>query len=109
MQPQPEGGTLRDAFASFKKQMGRPHPEDRAPTDPPVTLLYLWQWFHQLSSSRPLGGMGTPMPIPQSEIDAWCRLHDVKLAHWELDALSALDGLFLRSLNKSEEEVSDER
>ncbi len=39
--------------------------------------------------------MGTPLPLPWHEIDAWCRVMQVTLKTWELDAILRLDHVWL--------------
>lgn len=93
----PEGGTLGDAFRSFRRQTGKPHPEDREHVTPPEELLYLWDWFWELAQGRPIGPEGVQLPVPSTEIRAWAELGEVRLASWELIALRALDGTYLRT------------
>lgn len=92
----PEGGTLGDAFVSYRRQAGKPHPEDRDHVTAPEDLLYLWGWFWELAQGRPIGPEGMQMPIPSIEIRAWAELAEVRLYGWELMALRALDGTYLR-------------
>ena len=37
------------------------------------------------------------MPISNLEIHAWCSLTETRLQSWELQALRALDGAYLRT------------
>lgn len=92
----PEGGTLRDAFAAYRKQFRTAHPEDRAPTHPPRAIFHLWAWYQEIAQGRPVGGMGVLLPIPAMEIAAWAALRRVALEDWELDCIRALDAAFLR-------------
>ncbi len=99
MKPQPHGGTLRDEIKLYERAMGAPHPEGRAPVTPPQSIGYLWRWFHELGAGRPIGGMGSLMPIPPSEILAWCTLKGITLKDWELDCLRNIDAAFLRVMS----------
>ena len=92
----PEGGTLGDAFKTWRKQTGKPHPEDKPYVTAPEALLYLWGWFWEIAQGRPLGPEGVPLPIPNVEIRAWSELAGVRLVAWELAALRALDGTYLK-------------
>lgn len=92
----PEGGTLQDAFDSFKRTFGKPHPEDREDVEAPEALLYLYGWFWEMAQGRPFGPEGILLPIPCTEIAAWCQLGGVRLHPWELTAIRALDTAFLK-------------
>ncbi len=96
MKPLPEGGTLADAFVSYRRQTGKPHPEDRDYVTPPQELGYLYAWFWEAAQGRPFGPEGMMLPIPSVEWRAWADLADVRLADWELTTLRALDATFLR-------------
>lgn len=56
-------------------------------------LVPLWELFLDLNSSRP-PGMGAS-GIPLTEVEAWCRLRDVRLTDWELDVLIGMDKVVL--------------
>jgi hypothetical protein len=88
--PLPEGGTLRDAFASYRKQTGKRHPEERASISFPDGLEYLWRWYQELEGSRPFAN-GAMLPIPASEYMAWQQIAGVRLRPWEVNVLRALD------------------
>tara|TARA_R110000868_G_scaffold150541_11_gene373805 strand:+ start:460 stop:777 length:318 start_codon:yes stop_codon:yes gene_type:complete len=60
----------------------------------PDGVGYLWEWFMDLSRSRPSTGFG-PAGITYSEIQAWAALKRVNVAAWEVDILRALDAVFL--------------
>lgn len=76
---------------------GERPPELRTP-ECPAAVAYLLQWFAELSRGRPVG-MGLA-PLSWCEIDAWSRLTGTRLQHWELRALLALDGAWLRAAAK---------
>lgn len=40
------------------------------------------------------------MPLRWSEIDAWARLYDYRIAPWELDVLAMLDDTWLQIVSK---------
>lgn len=92
----PEGGTLGDAFQSYRRQTGKQHPEDKSHVTAPTELLYLWSWYWELAQGRPIGPEGVQLPVPSSEIAAWAGLAGVRLADWELMAVRALDAAYLR-------------
>lgn len=96
LKPLPDGGTLGDAFVSYRKETGKAHPEDRDYIEPPVTMLYLYSWFWEIGQGRPCGPEGTALPIPPSELLAWATLGGHTLTEWELQSIRALDGAFLK-------------
>ena len=93
------GGTLRDAIENYERATGLKHPEARAKVPAPWPAMYLWGWFLEISQGRPIGAMGGYLPVPPSEILAWCRLTKVELSPWELRTLQQLDAAFLRVQN----------
>lgn len=92
----PEGGTLADAFVSYRRQTGKPHPQDRDYVTPPDELAYLYDWFWQVAQGRPIGPEGMMLPVPSVELRAWSELAGVRLEDWELTGLRALDATFIR-------------
>ena len=96
LKPLPDGsGTQRDALLSFQRQSGLRQAELDPPVQAPPALLYLWEWFWQMSQGRSVS-MGGIMPIPPSEMLAWCTLKRIELQRWEFDAIQALDATFMR-------------
>ena len=73
-------------------------PDERLARKPPRDGLALWEAFCELASVRP-GGMG-PGAVPLTEIEAWQRLHGVRLTSWELGTLLAMDRAALAQMNK---------
>jgi hypothetical protein len=99
MRPLPNGGgTERDALASYKIKTGKDHPDLTPPIQCPSEIFYLWGWFWQINQGRAVAGMGTMLPIPPSEINAWCQLRRVELENWEIDVIWALDVLFRKMM-----------
>ena len=68
-------------------------PDQLAPVDMPIELLYLWEWYLELSAGRNYGSMGGPLPISHLEIAGWCGLNGIELEKWELRTIKALDRL----------------
>ena len=92
----PEGGTVGNSLKAYLRDTGRRHPEDRDHIEPPMSLMYLYGWFWECAQGRPIGPEGVSMPIPSAEIAAWASLAQVRPQPWEMGALRALDGCFLR-------------
>jgi len=59
----------------------------------PAALHYLWATFWRLRR-RKAGGMGTE-PITWADLDAFCRFTGQTIAPWEVEAIEALDDLYL--------------
>jgi hypothetical protein len=90
---QSDGATLREHMAIVAQQGGQV-PDDAQPLELPAALAYLWRWFLDLSNARSGTGFG-PAPITQLDLLAWCALHEVRLLPFELEAIRALDFLYL--------------
>ena len=94
--PTADGSTLAENFASYERQTGKRHPEDER-IQIPDDGAYLLEWFYELGQGRPVCEVGY-LPIPASEIAAWCALREIHLRPWELDVIRALDRLLLTEL-----------
>ncbi|MFZ6655939.1 phage tail assembly chaperone [Undibacterium sp. TJN19] len=68
------------------------------PVTVPIELEYLWHWFLDLHHSRGNNGMG-PAVITFQDMQAWMQVTGRKPERFELDAIRALDRLYLESLN----------
>ena len=68
--------------------------------DLPTALRYLWNHFIQLHNGRGGNGFG-PNPIAWSEIRAYCDVMRVQLDPWEVEAIKAVDDVFLASSTDS--------
>lgn len=44
--------------------------------------------------------MGGLMPISMTEIDAWQRVHEIRLTPWELEIIELFDGIALEVSHK---------
>lgn len=62
-------------------------------------MQYLWLWFIDLGKARQSSGFG-PNPISYLEMQAWASLKRIRLEEFEIDALKALDIVYLNSANK---------
>lgn len=76
---QPDGCSLREHL-QMAARAG--HVDPMLLHEIPAEAAAVWAAFVDLSGLR---------PIPPSEIDAWQRLHGVRLTPWELDCLKAMD------------------
>lgn len=85
---QPDGQPLRAHLLAGADATGVADP--RLSRRPPPAGLAVWEVWCQLASSRP-PSMGEPAAVPLSEIGAWQQLNGIRLTHWELDTLVAID------------------
>jgi hypothetical protein len=63
----------------------------------PTSLLYLWNTFNRLRR-RKGGGANGPEPISWGDLDAFCRFGGLRLVPWEVEAIEALDDVWLAAL-----------
>ena len=87
------GASVSDHYASVARQTGRAAPK---PPPLPPAARHLWDTWAELHRRRH-PGMGGPLPIAHSEIEALTRLKRWPLAPWEVDAIVALDDAYLAS------------
>lgn len=66
----------------------------------PPACAGVWDVFMQLHQRRGSAGMG-PSPLDHAQLLAWCRLQGQQLTPWEVDAIFALDDLWLQAWNES--------
>lgn len=71
--------------------------DERLVAQPPAAGAQVWEAFAELSASRP-AGMGLSA-VPHSELEAWQRLHGVRLTPWEIETLMAMDRAALTALS----------
>ena len=88
---QPDGATLRTHLQRAAAQ-GKTDPLLDF-VDPPKLGAPLWGVFMELNRSRP-SGMG-PGAIPPTEIEAWCRMNNIRLTPWEFSTIVAMDSAVL--------------
>lgn len=70
--------------------------DERLVAQPPAAGAQLWEAFAELSASRPAGfGLAA---VPHSEIEAWQRLHRVRLTPWEIETIMDMDRAALAAL-----------
>lgn len=72
---------------------GQRPPELDGPECPPP-LLYLWEWFLELSAARGSGGFG-PNPISYCDIADWARLYARDPQPFEVRCLVDIDREFM--------------
>lgn len=92
-----DGSTERQHLLSAWRQRGfnpKLKPEPLRYEELDDLIVYLWQYFNDLSTRRHYceGGPGS---INWTEIQAFSNMKNLKFEQWELDALSRLDNKFL--------------
>lgn len=80
--------------------MGRKLKELEVPPMPHA-LHFVFPVFRQLCLRRPFT-QGQPLPLPPSEIAAWCSLYQCRLRAWELELLEILDSAWLEAMRAEE-------
>ena len=84
---------MADHLASVARQTGK---KEAVPDlKPPPATLHVWRAFQDLHAARTSSGFA-PNPIIYSEIRAWSSLMRWPLAPWEVEALCAVDQVYLR-------------
>lgn len=68
-------------------------PEQLKPIDVPEEILYIWEWFCELSNNRRTGFSGIE-PITYQDILAWVTLTRIPITPWEVDTLLKIDTLY---------------
>lgn len=99
-QRQSDGQPLREHLLAAAHLSGQAAPELQA--TPPVGGAGLWATYCALSGARP-ASFGGALPVPPSEVLAWCSLRGVRLTPWESDTLQAMDRAALAVLAEQSE------
>lgn len=60
----------------------------------------MWRVFRQLG--RQYSMAGTPLPITNTEIMAWCQLNRVRLTSWELEMIREFDAIVCAAASKGD-------
>jgi hypothetical protein len=62
-------------------------------------MRYIWNMFVQVSRHRPINGANF-LPLRWTDIESWSRLYRTPLRPWELEAITALDDIWLAIVRK---------
>jgi hypothetical protein len=72
-------------------------------TSPPLVVplsgLYLWRWYFQISENCHRIKDGVCVPIPPSEYIAWREVSGEELEPWEFSILRAMDTTYCAEMN----------
>jgi len=100
---QEDGTTARDHLeheARNRAMLGKPAPKQLENIELPYCIIYIWEWFLDVSWGRGYSEMGQPLPISHSEIFAWTKLTMTEPTAWEISAIKAVDRVYLIEANK---------
>lgn len=94
MGAQQVGGSLREALVSVWKQTGV-KPDELLEIECPDAMHHIWGWFVTLNSTRSHGM--SINPISFQDIWAWSQLTENEPTPFEVDCITSLDDLFLKT------------
>lgn len=69
------------------------------PIEFPMLFVNVWDAFLRLSSARTSNGFSAN-PISYLDIEAYCRLTDLRFSELELDTFRKLDSMMIKNFNK---------
>lgn len=98
--PNEQGDTRRERYAAFDP------PQDAPDFDLPLSGLYLWHWYFNLSGSLRRIRDGLCEPIPPSEFMAWKEATGTIVYPGEYAILQAMDAAYCEEVNR---ELADQR
>jgi hypothetical protein len=99
-----DGATLRDHLMSMWRQAQfkeEEKPEKLNPVGVDQSILYLWEYFLDMSKRRTSNGFGYN-PIPEEGVTAWEKRRGIKLAYFENELIDQVEMLFLRIRNSKD-------
>jgi hypothetical protein len=79
--------------------LGKAPPKQLEEIELPYCVTYLWGWFCELSGGRDYGEAG-PKPLSYREIQSWSELTKTDPTAWEVQAIKAIDRVFIAEANK---------
>ena len=100
---QKDGSTLRETLEAVKREYNITPPELKT-VDVSPTVIYLWEHFLNLNSTR-TSGMGVSA-INYMELKAYCDMNGISFSPFEVRVIKMLDRVFLDHYNKQSEKES---
>lgn len=67
---------------------------------PPRALHFVLPLFWQVAPARPYAPNGRPLPVPPSELLAYCRLAGFKLTPFDVEAFTILDHAWIKAVSE---------
>jgi len=102
---QGDGATLRTHLERLRASTGRVDARLRDAAQPlPAAVAPLWDVFVALSATR-----SAEAGIACTEIEAWQRLHGVRLSPWEVETIMAMDRTALDAAAVARQNKTQER
>jgi hypothetical protein len=86
---QGDGATLREHLRRHAKNTGKV--DERLQIQWPREGKAIWMVFNEMG--RQYTGFGGALPVSMTEIDAWQRVHRIRLTPWELEMIHVFDAL----------------
>jgi hypothetical protein len=96
---QKDGSCLRDHYLSVFDQTGK-KPRQLEAYPAPLALIYVWEWFVELSLGRQSSGFGA-MPFSWSDIQAWKSLCGYNISSQDIRLLKRLDSIAVKDRTKN--------
>ena len=89
--------TLRESEEQFEAQTGtRSEVLEQYDLPLPQAAAHVWGWYQEISAGRQ-NGMSIN-PISHTEIYCWSQMAGIRLAMWEVQAIRAIDTVFVSSV-----------
>lgn len=109
---QEDGSSLKDHIESaknnpFAKLTPKPKAEEVLEEQPPMlpdAAAYVWTYFVRLHARRSQAGMGGFLALSYQEMVAFEQLEQIKLEHWEIMLIEAVDRKFLEIYHEQQEQ-----
>lgn len=79
--------------------LGKAPPKQLEKIELPYCVVYLWNYFCELSNSRDYLETG-PKSLSYSEIQAWSQLTKTNPTAWEVQVIKAIDRVFIAEAGK---------
>ena len=93
-----DGATLRTHLQRMAYSSGKVDPRLEA-QPPPRAVRGLWETFLILAASRRSGMSAHPLTMV--DIEAYCRMTNIRFSNWELETLIALDAVAMAAAAKN--------
>ncbi|MXN88607.1 hypothetical protein GR147_05460 [Pasteurella canis] len=90
--------TVREHLHVVWEQTGV-KPDELNTPEPPEELIYLVEYFNELTLSRQYGNVANP--ISYSDIYAWSYLTKVSLTAWEVHVIKQIDMVYLNAQSET--------
>lgn len=93
-----DGATLRTHLQRMAYSAGKVDPRLEA-RPPPSAVMAVWETFLLLASTRRTGM--SAQPLTMVDIEAYCRMANIRLSPWEFETIIALDAVAMAAAAKT--------